>query len=111
MWNGGFWTSARDLGRGPRGGKIAVPRYRSSPRDRQNPRRAGSDGTGRPGEDCLADDQRRQEADMSDHWRISDDRVDIMRATGEDAAAYAAGWTLSGLVTLATIVVVWVFAI
>jgi hypothetical protein len=54
---------------------------------------------------------RDQEAVMSDHWRASTDRVDIMRGTGEDAAAYAAGWTVSGLATLATIVVVWVFAI
>jgi hypothetical protein len=48
---------------------------------------------------------------MSDHWRASTDRVDIMRGTSEDAAAYAAGWTVSGLATLATILVVWVFAI
>jgi hypothetical protein len=54
---------------------------------------------------------RDQEAVMSDHWRASTGRVDIMRGTGEDAAAYAAGWTVSGLATLATIVVVWVFAI
>ena len=33
------------------------------------------------------------------------------RATAEDEAAYAAGWTISGLVTIATIVAVWVFAI
>lgn len=52
-----------------------------------------------------------QEAGMSDHWRASTGRVDIMRGTGEDAAAYAAGWTVSGLATLATIVMVWVFAI
>ena len=54
---------------------------------------------------------RHQEADMSDRWRVSADQVDIMRDTGEDAAAYAVGWTVSGLATLATIVVVWVFAI
>ena len=52
-----------------------------------------------------------QEADMSDHWRVSADGIDSMRGTGEDAAAYAAGWTVSGLATLATIVVVWGFAI
>ena len=33
------------------------------------------------------------------------------RATAEDEAAYAAGWTISGLVTIATIVAVWMFAI
>jgi hypothetical protein len=54
---------------------------------------------------------RDQEAVMSDHWRISTDRVDIMRGTSEDTAAYAAGWTVSGLATLATILAVWVFAI
>jgi hypothetical protein len=48
---------------------------------------------------------------MSDHWRVSADRVDTMRGSGEDAAGYAVGWTVSGLATLATIVVVWVFAI
>jgi hypothetical protein len=54
---------------------------------------------------------RDQEAAMSDHWRTSTDRVDIMRSTSEDTAAYAAGWTVSGLATLATILAVWVFAI
>jgi len=34
-----------------------------------------------------------------------------MRGTGEDEAAYVAGWTLSGFATLATILAVWVFAI
>jgi hypothetical protein len=48
---------------------------------------------------------------MSDHWRTSTEQVDIMRGTGEDEAAYAAGWTVSGLATLATILAVWMFAI
>jgi hypothetical protein len=48
---------------------------------------------------------------MSDQWRVSAERIDPVRDTGEDAAAYAVGWTVSGLATLATIVVVWVFAI
>ena len=48
---------------------------------------------------------------MSDHWRHSTQGVDIMRGTGEDAASYAAGWTVSGLATLVTILAVWVFAI
>jgi hypothetical protein len=52
-----------------------------------------------------------QEAIMSDHWRASTGRVDVMRGTGEDAASYAAGWTVSGLATLATILAVWLFAI
>jgi len=37
--------------------------------------------------------------------------VDMIRDTGEEDAAYAAGWTISGIATLATIVAVWVFAI
>jgi hypothetical protein len=45
------------------------------------------------------------------HWRDSTARADDMRGTGEDEAAYAAGWTISGLATLGAILVVWVFAI
>lgn len=45
------------------------------------------------------------------HWRNSTARADVMRGTGEDEAAYVAGWTVSGLATLATILFVWVFAI
>jgi hypothetical protein len=52
-----------------------------------------------------------QEAIMSDHWRATTDRFDIMRGTGEDEAAYATGWTISGLATLGVIVAVWIFAI
>jgi hypothetical protein len=52
-----------------------------------------------------------QEAMMSDHWLASTERVDVVRSTSEDTAAYAAGWTVSGLATLATILAVWVFAI
>jgi hypothetical protein len=51
-----------------------------------------------------------QESDMS-HWRSSTAGADVMRGTGEDEAAYAAGWAISGLATLATILAVWVFAI
>ena len=46
---------------------------------------------------------------MADQW-IHPDRL-VVRDTGEDDAAYAAGWTISGIATLATIVAVWVFAI
>lgn len=45
------------------------------------------------------------------HWRSSTARADVMRGTGEDEAAYAAGWTISGLATLGTILAVWMFAI
>jgi hypothetical protein len=55
--------------------------------------------------------QEGQEAIMSDHWRASTERMDVMRDSGEDEAGYLAGWTISGMATLATILVVWVFAI
>jgi hypothetical protein len=48
---------------------------------------------------------------MLDYWRHSTEGIDGMRGTSEDAASYAAGWTVSGLATLATILAVWVFAI
>jgi hypothetical protein len=48
---------------------------------------------------------------MSDHWRVSTDRLEDMRGTGDDEAAYAVGWTISGLATLGAIVAVWMFAI
>jgi hypothetical protein len=48
---------------------------------------------------------------MSDHWLNSTDRFDVMRDTAEDQAAYATGWTISGLATLGVIVAVWMFAI
>ena len=48
---------------------------------------------------------------MPAHWRNQGDRIDVMRATGDETAAYAAGWTVSGLATLVTIVAVWMFAI
>jgi hypothetical protein len=67
------------------------------------------DGTGGGGSDCLA--ELYQEAIMSDHWPASTERVDVMHGSSEDTAAYAAGWTVSGLATLATILAVWVFAI
>jgi hypothetical protein len=37
--------------------------------------------------------------------------ADAMRGTGEDEMAYVAGWTISGLATLGTILVVWIFAV
>jgi hypothetical protein len=52
-----------------------------------------------------------QEAIMSDHWPATTDRFDVMRGTAEDEAAYATGWTISGLATLGVIVAVWMFAI
>jgi hypothetical protein len=44
-------------------------------------------------------------------WRTAMLRTDTMRDTREDGAAYAAGWTISGLATLGTIIAVWIFAI
>jgi hypothetical protein len=52
-----------------------------------------------------------QEAIMSDNWQVSTERVDVVPSSGEDEAGYLAGWTISGVATLATILVVWVFAI
>ena len=51
------------------------------------------------------------EAAMADQWIHADRPVEMMRDSGEDDAAYAVGWTISGVATLATIVAVWVFAI
>ena len=51
------------------------------------------------------------EAVMADQWIHADRPVEMVRETGEDEAAYAVGWTISGIATLATIVAVWVFAI
>ena len=48
---------------------------------------------------------------MRAHWPNQRDRIDVMRATGDETAAYATGWTVSGLATLVTIVAVWMFAI
>jgi hypothetical protein len=48
---------------------------------------------------------------MADHWRHATPGADAMRGTGDDEAGYVAGWTISGLATLATILVVWIFAI
>jgi hypothetical protein len=45
------------------------------------------------------------------HWRESTFRADIMRGSSEDDAAYVAGWTISGLATLGTILAVWIFAV
>jgi hypothetical protein len=45
------------------------------------------------------------------HWRSATARTVAMLGSGDDEALYAAGWTLSGLATLATIVAVWMFAI
>lgn len=49
---------------------------------------------------------------MSDQWKAFDS-YDDMRGPGDgdDQAAYAAGWTISGLATLGAIVAVWIFAI
>lgn len=47
---------------------------------------------------------------MADRWTPTD-RPSGMMNGAEDQTAYAVGWTISGIATLATIVVVWVFAI
>ena len=47
---------------------------------------------------------------MSNQWKAFDS-YDDMRGGADDQAAYAAGWTISGLATLGAIVAVWIFAI
>jgi hypothetical protein len=47
---------------------------------------------------------------MSEQWKAFDS-YDDMRDEADDQAAYAAGWTISGLATLGAIVAVWIFAI
>ena len=44
-------------------------------------------------------------------WRNAMVRPETPHSTHEDEAAYAAGWTISGLATLGTIIAVWMFAI
>jgi hypothetical protein len=44
-------------------------------------------------------------------WRSTMLRTEVTHDTREDEAAYAAGWTISGLATLGPIIAVWVFAI
>jgi hypothetical protein len=45
------------------------------------------------------------------HWRLPTDPSDSMLGTGHDEGLYAAGWTISGVATLATIIAVWMFGI
>ena len=44
-------------------------------------------------------------------WRSAMLRTETIRDNREDGAAYAAGWTISGLATLGTIIAVWMFGI
>jgi hypothetical protein len=44
-------------------------------------------------------------------WRTAMVRTEEARSTHEEEVAYAAGWTISGLATLGTIIAVWIFAI
>jgi hypothetical protein len=44
-------------------------------------------------------------------WRSAMVRSETIHYTHEDEAAYAAGWTISGLATIGTIIAVWMFAI
>ena len=44
-------------------------------------------------------------------WKSAMVRTETPHSTSEDDAAYAAGWTISGLATLGTIIAVWMFAI
>jgi len=44
-------------------------------------------------------------------WHSAMQRTEMPHDMHEDEAAYAAGWTISGLATLGTIIAVWMFAI
>ncbi len=44
-------------------------------------------------------------------WRMAMIRNEPPPVTREEEAAYAVGWTISGLATLGTIIAVWLFAI
>jgi len=44
-------------------------------------------------------------------WSNAMLRTETPHSTADDDAAYAAGWTISGLATLGTIIAVWMFAI
>jgi hypothetical protein len=44
-------------------------------------------------------------------WRATPPTSDDMLGAGQDDGLYAAGWTISGVATLATIVAVWMFGI
>ncbi len=44
-------------------------------------------------------------------WRMVMIRTEPPPITREEETAYAAGWTISGLATLGTIIAVWLFAI
>lgn len=44
-------------------------------------------------------------------WRSTPHTNDEIFGMAQDDAAYAAGWTISGVATLATIVAVWIFGI
>jgi hypothetical protein len=44
-------------------------------------------------------------------WQTYGLHVEPPPQTDEDEFAYAAGWTISGLATLGTIIAVWIFAI
>jgi len=44
-------------------------------------------------------------------WRSATTPADAMRGTGDDEMSYATGWTISGLVTVGTIIAVWIFGI
>ena len=44
-------------------------------------------------------------------WRSATTDADLMSGTDNDEISYATGWTISGLVTLGTIVAIWLLGI
>jgi hypothetical protein len=51
---------------------------------------------------------RKQEARMASHWHTADGPSEIRH---DDDIGYYGGWTISGLVVVATITAVWLFGI
>jgi hypothetical protein len=49
--------------------------------------------------------------EMAMRWRSTADQTDAMFGTGHDSTLYTAGWTISGVATIATVVAVWLLGI
>jgi hypothetical protein len=64
-----------------------------------------------PADDAGVISARQAFGDEAMDWRNAMVRTEMPHTTPEDDAAYAAGWTISGLATLGTIIAVWMFAI
>ena len=68
-------------------------------------------GTGIRKERCFAGRSLDVRWSMAMDWQTYGLHVEPPPRTDEDELGYAAGWTISGLATLGTIIAVWIFAI